>query len=145
MYTPGSRFYSDLVHTWAEYVCIHQLVLKPCSKSASMQYNCRWLIPINAHVTWWPRCSIDEVRVSHGSQPCHKGEFRHVSISARHMMWTESLWAFPESYNANDSWIVHSSNGGPQGDKRAHNSTIKVSFCTIIIRLCHCMIAMTTV
>jgi len=22
-------------------------------------------------------------------------------------MGTESLWAFPESYTANDSWIVH--------------------------------------
>jgi len=32
-----------------------------------------------------------------------------------------------------------------RGDKRAHNSTTKVSFCTIIIRLCHCMIAITMV
>ena len=45
-------------------------------------------------------------------------------ISAQHTMWTES-----ESYNANDSWIVHSSDGGPWGDKRAYNSTVKVSFC----------------
>jgi len=56
-------------------------------------------------------------------------------------MWTESSWAFPESYTAHDSWIVHSSDGGQRGDKRAHNSTTKVSFCTIIIRLCHCTIA----
>ena len=41
--TPGSRSYSDLVDTWADSVCIHQLVLRPCPKSASMQYNCRWL------------------------------------------------------------------------------------------------------
>jgi len=33
----------------------------------------------------------------------------------------------------------------PRGDKRAHNSTTKLSFCTIIISLCHCMIAITTV
>jgi len=46
-------------------------------------------------------------------------------------MWTESLWAFPGSYTANDSWIVHSSDGRQRGDKRAHNSTTKVSFCTI--------------
>ena len=26
-------------------------------------------------------------------------------------MWTESSWAFPESYTADDSWIVHSSDG----------------------------------
>ena len=34
-HTPGSRPYFDLVDTWADSVCIHQLVLKPCSKSAS--------------------------------------------------------------------------------------------------------------
>jgi len=39
------------------------------------------------------------------------------------MMWTELSWAFPESYIADDSWIVRSSDGGAQGDKRAHNST----------------------
>jgi len=33
--TPGSRFYSDLVDTWADSACIHQLVFKPCSKSTS--------------------------------------------------------------------------------------------------------------
>ena len=46
-------------------------------------------------------------------------------------MWTETLWAFPESYTADDSWIMRSSNGGQRGDKRAHNSTTKVTFCTI--------------
>jgi len=59
--------------------------------------------------------------------------------------WTESSWAFPESYTADESWIVRSSDGGQQEDKRAHNSTIKVSFCTTIIRLFHCMIAITRV
>jgi len=33
------------------------------------------------------------------------------------------------------------SDGGQRGDKRPHNSSPKFSFCTIIIRLCHCMIA----
>jgi len=60
-------------------------------------------------------------------------------------MWTESSWAFPESYTADDSWILHLSDGGEWGVKRAHNSTTKVSFYTIIIRLCHCMIVITTV
>jgi len=32
-HTPGSRSYSELVDTWAD--CILQLVLKPCSNSAS--------------------------------------------------------------------------------------------------------------
>ena len=30
-------------------------------------------------------------------------------------MWTEFSWAFPESYTADDSWIVRSSDGGQQG------------------------------
>jgi len=29
--TPGSRSYSDLVDTWADSVCIYQLLLRPCS------------------------------------------------------------------------------------------------------------------
>ena len=52
------------------------------------------LVPINAHVTWRPRCSIVQVRASHGSQNenktllqdsqcCHKGEFQQVCTSAR--------------------------------------------------------------
>ena len=55
--TPGSRSYSDLVDTWADFVCIHQLVLRPCPKSASMQYNCRRLtygLFQLTHITWWP-------------------------------------------------------------------------------------------
>ena len=56
-------------------------------------------------------------------------------------MWTESSWAFPELHYG----IVRSSDGGQPGDKRAHNSTTKVSFCTIIIRLCHRLIAITRV
>jgi len=34
-HTPGSRSYFDLMDTWADSLCIHQLVLKPCSKSTS--------------------------------------------------------------------------------------------------------------
>jgi len=66
---------------------------------------------------------------------------KHQCMTAITTMWTESSWVFPESYTAHDSWIVRSSDGGQRGDKRAHNSTTKVSFCTIIIRLCHCTIA----
>jgi len=60
--TPGSRSYSDLVHTLADSVCIHQLILKLCSKSASMQYNFRRLTYGSfqlTRVTWWLCCSID--------------------------------------------------------------------------------------
>ena len=70
---------------------------------------------------------------------------KHQCTTVITMMWTESLWAFPESYTADDSWIVRSSDGGQRGDKRTHNSTTKVSFCTIIICLCQCMIAITRV
>ena len=70
---------------------------------------------------------------------------KHQYTTAITTMWTESSWAFPESYTADESWIVRSSDGGQRGDKRAHNSITKVSFCTIIIRLCHCLIAITRV
>jgi len=97
---------------------------------------------------WSSRGGQNEDRtLSQRSQRCHNGEFRHVSISTTVIttMWTESSWAFPESYSADESWIVRSSDGGQQWDKRAHNSTSKVSFCTITIRLCHCLIAITRV
>ena len=60
---------------------------------------------------------------------------KHQCTTAITTMWTDSSWAFPESYTADDSWIVRSSDGGQRADKRAHNSTTKVSFCTIIICL----------
>jgi len=37
---------------------------------------------------------------------------KHQSTTAITTMWTESLWAFPESYAADDSWIGRSSDGG---------------------------------
>jgi len=72
---------------------------------------------------------------------------KHQCTTAITTKWTEFSWAFCESYTADDRWIVRSSDGGhrTRGDKRAHNSITKVSFCTIIIRFCHCMIAITRV
>jgi len=130
-------------------------------KALGCSCNCRWLTCGSfqlTHVTWWPRCSIDQVQASHGSQNedkillqhsqhCHKGDLasKHQCTTAITTMCTESSWAFPESYTADDSWIMCSSNGGQRVDKRAHNSTTKISFCTIIVHLCHCMIAIMTV
>ena len=114
-------------------------------------------VPNNEHVTWWPRCSIDQVWASHGGQNedktilqrsyhCYKGEFWHVSTSA----WQQSLRCGQNHrgpfLRATLPMTVGScaramaDNGKTKG---AHNSTIKVSFCTIIVRLCHCMIATT--
>ena len=142
--TPGSRSYSDLLDTSADSICIHQLIFKRRSKSQAA----RIIVGGNA---------IDQVRASHGGQnediimalttlpqgwvSAHKHQCKTV-IST---MWTESSWAFPKSYTGDDSWIMRSRDGGQRGNKSAHNSTTNVSFCTIIIRLCHCMIAITTV
>ena len=55
-------------------------------------------------------------------QPCHKDKVlacKHQCTKAITTLWTEFLWAFPESYTANDSWIVRSSNGGQWRDKMA--------------------------
>ena len=37
---------------------------------------------------------------------------KHQCTTAITTMWTESSWAFPGSYTADDSWIVRSSDGG---------------------------------
>jgi len=42
---------------------------------------------------------------------------KHQYTTAITTMWTESSWTFPESYTADDSWIVRSSDGGKRGDK----------------------------
>ena len=42
---------------------------------------------------------------------------KHHYMTAITTMWTESSWAFPESYTADESWIVRSSDGGQWGTK----------------------------
>ena len=125
-----------------------------CSHNCSSEANLR-LVPINAHVTWWHAVQLIEPRWSKWRRniitaltTLPQGWVSpriHQYTTAITMMLTESSWTFPESYTADDSWIVRSSDGGQQEDKTAHNFTINVSFCTIIIRLCHCMIAITRV
>jgi len=48
--TPGSRSYTDLVDTWTDSTCIHQLVFELHSKAAYVMYvdGSLWLVPINA-------------------------------------------------------------------------------------------------
>jgi len=41
-HTPGSRLYSDLVDSWADYTSIHQFIFKPCSKSARNHHCCQF-------------------------------------------------------------------------------------------------------
>jgi len=147
--TPGSRFYSDLLDTS---VCIHQLVLKRLSKRS---YNCRRLTDGSFQLTlmsrdvhaiqlilpWRPKRRQNIITalttLPQGWVSAHK----HQYTTAITPMWTESSWAFPESYTAGSCTRALADNG----DKRAHNSTTKVSFCTIIIRLYHCIIAITRV
>ena len=106
------------------------------------------LIPINAHVTWCPRCSIDRAMAV---QTKTEHYYSAHNVSTRLSFDT---WASVHDSDHYDvyrifvghswelrCWIVRSSDGGQRWDKRTHNSTTKVSFCTIIIRLCQCMIA----
>ena len=67
-----------------------------------------WLVPINAHVTWWHAVHLIEpwrpkqrqnvitalTTLSQGWVSTRK----HQCTTAITTMWTESLWAFPESY-----------------------------------------------
>jgi len=54
---------------------------------SSVVQSARLLVPINAHVTWWPRSShggqLEDRTLVQRSQRCHNGEFRHISISTR--------------------------------------------------------------
>ena len=155
--TPGGRFYSDLLDTS---VCIHQLVLKRSSRALGCsQHNCKWLSYGSFQLTHMSR-DDHAVQLIEPWRPKRRQNIfialttlpqRWVSArkpqytTAITTMWTESSWTFPESYTADESWNVRSSDGGQRGDKRAHNSTTEVSFCPIIIRLCHCTIAITRV
>jgi len=69
------------------------------------------LVPINAHVTWWPRCSIDQLiepwwqkrrqNVITALTTLPQGWVstrKHQCTTAVTTMWTEFSWAFPESY-----------------------------------------------
>ena len=78
--TPGSRFYSDLLDTLADSICIHQLVLKPgCS------YNCRRLTYGSFQLTHMSRDDY-AVQLTEPWRPkrrqniitSHRSEFRHV-------------------------------------------------------------------
>jgi len=79
------------------------------------------------------------------SQCCHKGEYQHVNISTQQydvdrifvgLSWELHGWW--QLDRALEWWRT-------AGRQRAHNSTNKVSFYTIIVRLCHCMTAITRV
>ena len=63
------------------------------------------------------------------SRLCHKGEFRarkHQCSTVITTMPTKSSWALLESFTADDSWILRSSNDDQREDKSAHNSTTEV-------------------
>ena len=88
----------------------------------------------------------DKTLLQH-SQLSQHGEFRHVSVSERQR-------SRPGGQNLRVPFLrtvlppevgERSSNGGQRRDKSVHISTTKVSFSTIILILCHCIIAITTV
>ena len=59
---------------------------------------------------------------------------KHQCTTAITTMWTESSWAFPESYTADDSWIMHSSNGDQRKTKALRTPQLhEASFCTLYV------------
>ena len=123
-HTPGSRFYSDLwIPPFAS--------TSSCSKEPGCLYN-------------FMRLAYGSFQLTHMSRHDHAVQLielwrpkrrqyittaltkfpkgwvsacKHQCTTAITTMWTESLWAFSESYTANDSWIVHSSNGDQRKTK----------------------------
>ena len=51
-------------------------------------------------------------------------------------MWTESSWAFPKSYTADDIWIVRSSDGGQQKKQKRlylhHQDDFQLNYYTFV-------------
>jgi len=90
---------------------------------------------------WWPKRRQNIITALTTLPQRWVSTRKHQYTTMITTMRKESSWTFPESYTADESWIVRSSDGGQPGDKMVHNSTIKVSFCTISILLCHCVIA----
>ena len=151
--TPGSRFYSDLLdtlQTWFAFTYSYSSVVKAC--------NCRRLAYGSFQLTHVSRDDHaveliepwrqdEDKTLLQRSQRCHKGEFRQVSISARQRSLRCGQNLHGPVLRATLLMTVGSCAQAmaDTGDKRAYNSTTKVSFCTIIIRLCHCMIAITMV
>ena len=137
--TPGSRFYSDLLDTLADSVCVHQLVLKRRSKSQAARIIA-WLVPINAHhvmFNWSSHGGQNENRtLLQRSQRCRKGEFRHVSISTQQRLLRRGQNLRVPFLRATPPMTVGScaramaDNGGAKG----LITPPCMSFCTIIIR-----------
>ena len=156
--TPGSRSYSDLLDTS---VCIPQLVLNrhSChSKCWAYSYNCRRLtygsfqlthISRDSHAVelielWWPKPRQNIITVLAKLPQGWVSARKHQCSTAITKMWTESSWAFPEGYTADDSWIVRSSNGNQRKTKVLITPPPRwVS--AIIIRLSQCTTAITMV
>jgi len=151
--TPGSRSYPGLLDTLADSICIHQLVLKALGCS----YNCRWLAYDSFQLThvscddtllnWSSNGDQNEERtLLQRSQRCHNGEFRHVSISTRQ----RSLWC---GQNLRGPFLRATllmrvgSCARAMADKGETKGLItppsRWVSAHIIIRLCHCMIAIT--
>ena len=61
---------------------------------------------------WWLKRRQDIITVLTTLPQGWVSASKHQYLTAITMMWTESSWAFPESYTADDSWIVRSSDGG---------------------------------
>jgi len=105
-----------------------------------------WLVLINAHVTWWPRCSIDKVEQAMAAKwrqtiitvltTLPQGwvsACKHQCTTVITTMWTESSWVFPESYTAGSCAGAMADNGetkglitAPQGEF-LHNYYMSVS------------------
>ena len=125
--TSGSRFYSNLLDTS---VCIHQLVFKRFQALGCL-HNCRRLTYGSFQLTHMSR-DDHAVQLIEPWQPKRKQNIitalttlpqwwvstrKHHYMTAITTMWTESSWAFPESYTADESCIVRSNDGGQRGDE----------------------------
>jgi len=81
-----------------------------------------WLVPINAHVTWWHAVQLIEPwrpkRIITTLTTLPKGWVltrKHQCTTAITTMWTESLWTFLESYTTRSCARAMADNPGTKG------------------------------
>ena len=124
-------------------------------KALGCSYNCMRLTCGSFQLTHMSRDNTLFNASSHGGQKEDKRYYSAHNVATRVSFDTQASVHDSDHYDVDRifmgfSWelhyrIVRSSDGGQRGEKRAHNSTTKVSFCTIIILLCRRMIAITRV
>ena len=140
-------FKSSPPHSSIHALTLGRLSLHPPAHNQALFKGClfdyRWLAYGTFQLlTWWPcclnwarnGCQKEDNNLLQHSQLATKvtfGNLLSVHNGDQTAQWTESLWAFPESYTVHDSRVGCSSSVGPRADKRPqrHQGQFLCNYC----------------